>query len=248
MSVSAPVLFLVSAFVGSYFQAVTGFAMGMIIIAIVGVSGAADIPTITAAVGLLAMVNVAVSLRGRWRSLHRRLLLWLSLGQISAIWGGLWLLLYLDANARTMLQLVLGLFITLGALSMLIRPTPSGSVSGSAAAYATGVVGGVVGGLFAASGPVLGWFGYRQPLELDAIRATLLCCFAVTTSTRTVLVGVEGGLTADVWTLAAAGLPVVLLGTWLGRVAPPPISDMRTKQLAVALLLGAGVGLLAGAL
>ncbi len=95
--------------------------------------------------------------------------------------------------------------------------------------------------MFSASGPVLGWFGYRQPLMLDAIRTTLLACFAVSTSLRTVLVGASDGLTREVWLLATLALPAVLLGTWLGRNLPPPWSEAGIKRFAFSILLVAGV-------
>ena len=78
--------------------------------------------------------------------------------------------------------------------------------------------------MFSASGPVLGWFGYSQPLKLVTIRATLLACFVLTTSTRTVLVGVQGGLTKQVLLYALVALPTVVIGNRLGRNFAPPVS------------------------
>jgi uncharacterized membrane protein YfcA len=98
--------------------------------------------------------------------------------------------------------------------------------------------------MFSASGPVLGWFGYSQPLKLVTIRATLLACFILTTSTRTVLVGIQGGLTERVLTYAAIGLPVVVLGTYLGRNFAPPVAEETMKRGAFLLLLGMGVWIL----
>jgi uncharacterized membrane protein YfcA len=100
--------------------------------------------------------------------------------------------------------------------------------------------------MFSASGPIMGWFNYRQPLPLAIIRATLLCFFALTTATRTLVVGVQGGLTREVLTLAAVAVPLVVLGTWLGRVLPPPVSEESMKQGAFGLLLLMGVWILAG--
>jgi uncharacterized membrane protein YfcA len=238
---------LVSVFVGSYFQAVTGFAMGMIVMAVMGATGLLGIPLVSVVVSLLAFVNVVLALRGRWQALHRRLFAWLAAGQMAAIWFGVQLVFYLDANATTALQITLGAFTAIGALSMILRPHPIAHVSGAGAALTAGLLGGVVGGMFAASGPVLGWFAYRQPLPLEVIRATLLCCFGVTTSVRILAVGVQGGLTAEVWLYAVLGLPVVLLATWLGRAFPPPLSESGIKQLAFATLFGGGVWILATA-
>ena len=93
----------------------------------------------------------------------------------------------------------------------------------------------------------MGWFNYRQPLPLARIRATLLCVFALSTSTRTVVVGAQGGLTQDVWLLALFALPLVVLGTWAGREMPPPVTETTLKRLAFGLLLLLGVWILATA-
>ena len=90
----------------------------------------------------------------------------------------------------------------------------------------------------------MGWFNYRQPLPVAAIRATLLCGFAMTTSVRSVLVGLEGGLTGEVWLLTGLALPMVVLGTWAGRTFEPPVSELAMKRLAFAVLLVMGIWIL----
>jgi uncharacterized membrane protein YfcA len=242
------IIFLGAVFVGSYVQSVTGFAMGLIVIAVVGASGVISLPVLTAAASLITMVNVAVALKGHTRHINRRIFLWLAAGQLPAIGVGVWILTWLDRDAQNMLELLLGLFITLGSLSMMLRPLPLSEPSSNWSCLVAGVAGGVIGGMFSASGPIMGWFNYRQPLPLVVIRATLLCSFALTTSTRTVVVGVQGGLTSEVLYLSAVAVPLVVLGTWLGRVLPPPVSDGAMKQGAFGLLLLMGIWILAGAL
>jgi uncharacterized membrane protein YfcA len=248
MTVIAILLFVAAAFIGSYVQSVAGFAMGLLVIAIMGAAGVMSLPMVAAAVSLISLVNVVLSLRGRMIHLHRPLFGWIVAGQVLAIAPGLWLVTLLDATAERALGVLLGLFVTCGALGMLLRPHPRGSVSKPASSFVAGVAGGLLAGMFAASGPVLGWFGYRQPLPLDVIRATLLCCFGVSTSLRTVLVGFSGGLTPDVMLLAGLALPAVLLGTWLGRNLPPPWSEAGIKKAAFTLLLLAGMWTLARSL
>jgi len=245
MTLPAILLFVFAAFVGSYVQSVAGFAMGLLIIAIMGASGMISLPLVAAAVSLISLLNVVLSLRGRMIHVHRSLFGWIVAGQVLSIAPGLWLVLVLDASAERALGVLLGLFVTFGALGMLLKPQPRNSVSKPVASFAAGAAGGVLAGMFAASGPVLGWFGYRQPLPLDVIRATLLCCFGVSTSLRTVLVGFSGGLTTDVWVLVGLALPAVLLGTWLGRNVPPPWPETGIKKAAFSLLLLAGVWTLA---
>ncbi len=233
---------------GSYVQSVSGFAMGLIVIAVVGASGVISLPVLTAAASLITMVNVVVALKGHTQHIDKRIFLWLAAGQLPAIGVGVWILTWLDRDAQTVLELLLGLFITLGSLSMMLKPRPLASPSPNWACLTAGLAGGMVGGMFSASGPIMGWFNYRQPLSLAIIRATLLCSFALTTATRTLVVGVQGGLTAEVLWLSAVAVPLVVLGTWLGREMPPPVSEAHIKQGAFALLLLMGIWILAGVL
>lgn len=240
-------VFLLSVLVGSYVQVVTGFAMGMIVIAVMVGSHLVDVPLITAVASLLSLVNVVLALRGQLHRVHWRLFGWLAVGQLSAIWAGVALLDYLNASALRILELLLGAFTVLGGLSMLLRPEPKTQVSRPWACFSAGVSAGIVGGLFSASGPVMGWFNYRQPLEVAVIRATLFGCFAVSTTTRTLVVGMDGGLTGDVWLLTLFGLPTVLLGTWAGRELAPPVSSAAMKRIAFSMLVSMGVWIVVNA-
>jgi uncharacterized membrane protein YfcA len=111
-----------------------------------------------------------------------------------------------------------------------------------------GVVGGVLGGLFSASGPLLGWFAYSQPLSVAVIRATLLSYFFLTTSARTVIVFFDGSLTTSVLLYAGLGAPVVVLGAWLGRRFPPVVSEQTMKRGVFMLLLLMGIWICISAL
>ena len=242
------VVFLLSVLVGSYVQAVTGFAMGMIVIAVMVGAHLVDVPLITAVASLLSFVNVVLALRGQSRLIHWRLFGWLAVGQLSAIGFGVSLLYYLSESSLWVLELLLGSFTILGGLSMLLRPESRTQVSRPWACFSAGVSAGIVGGMFSASAPVMGWFNYRQPLEVAEIRATLFGCFAINTAARTFVVGVEGGLSEDVWLLALIGLPFVVAGTWAGRELPPAVSSLTMKRLAFTLLISMGIWIFAGAL
>ena len=236
-------VFLGSVLLGSYVQAVTGFAMGMIVIAVVGASELIGLPVLTAAASLITMVNVALALKGQLQHLHRGLFKWLAAGQLPAIWVGVWLLTVLDRDAQTVLQLLLGAFITLGSLSMMLRPLPLARVSSPWATWVAGIVGGLIGGMFSASGPIMGWFNYRQPLQLAQIRTTLLCVFALSTSTRTVVVGYQGGLTQDVWLLADHHGAFITLGSLSMMLRPLPLARVSSPWATwVAGIVGGLIG------
>ena len=241
-------LYLLTVFVATYVQTVTGFAMGLIILAVVGGLRLMDIPMLVAIAGLLSLANVALALRSSARHIHWKLYSWMALGQVPAIGLGVWHLSYLDGEARWLAELLLGSFITLGSLSMMLRPRTKQSVSSWYSSLVAGIVGGWVGGLFSASGPVLGWFTYRQPLALDAIRGTLFASFALTTSLRTVMVAAQGGLTQVVWLYAGLALPLVVLATWLGKRFPPALPESIMKRLAFGLLVLIGLWTIGSAL
>jgi uncharacterized membrane protein YfcA len=236
-------IFLAIVLVGSYVQAVAGFAMGLLIIAVAATAGLYDLETVAATVSLLSLVNILLSLRGHYHLVQGRTLRLLAFAQLPAIAIGIWLLGVLNASASAWLQLLLATFLVGGSSAMMVRPAPRATLSSSAGTLAAGFTGGLLGGLFAASGPVMGWFCYRQPLPITEIRATLLGCFAVTTLARSIFVGAVGGLTADVLLMAATGLPLVLVGTWLGRRYPPVFGEVAMRRGAFGLLLGMGLWL-----
>lgn len=221
--------------------------MAMIIVAIGGGLRLMDVPTLAAVVSLMTIVNVSLSLRGHLQHVHRRIFIMLGIGQVPAIFAGLQLMLWLDGSTRWVLELCLGLFITLGGLSMFLRPHPWSRVSGPWVGWLVGTTGGLVGGMFSASGPVLGWFAYNQPLPIATIRATLLASFMLTTATRTVLVGATGGMTETVMLYAAGGIPAVVLGTWVGRNFAPAVDESVIKRGAYLLLLTMGIWILGSA-
>ncbi len=72
MDYSLITFFLVVVLFGSYFQSVTGFAMGMIIVSLLGGLRIVDIPVLTAVISLLTIVNVILALKGRLHEVDRR--------------------------------------------------------------------------------------------------------------------------------------------------------------------------------
>lgn len=233
---------------GSYVQTVAGFALGMIAVAVIGGLRLLDIPTLAAMVSLLSMLNAGLSLNGSVQHVHRPILFWLGLGIVPGLLLGYTLMLYLNGSRLWLLELCLGVFITAGGLSMSIRPRSWPQVSGNPFTWSMGLVGGLLGGLFSASGPVLGWFAYSQPLPMAVIRATLLSYFFFATATRTVIVFFEGSLSSAVLLYAGLGAPIVILGAWLGRRFPPAVSEQALKRGVFALLLVMGIWICASAL
>ena len=234
-------IFLVAVALGAWVQAISGFALGLIVIAIVQLSGSITIIEAAAAISILAFANISISLIDTFRQIDRQLFTRLIIGQIPAIGIGVWILGYLSSAATTILELIFGLFLIASGLSLSLNPKVLPSRSGSKVVVATGFAGGIFGGMFAASGPVIGWFAYRQPLEIPAIRASLLAMLGVTTVTRTLIVSVGGVFTSNLLAWVAAGIPIVIAATYLAKKVPIKASDRQFRRLMFLLVLVTGL-------
>ncbi len=234
------VAFLLVALLGAFVQTVTGFALGLILIALAAGLQLVSIPVLTATASLLSLANVVIALRRQRQHIHWDFWVLVTAGQVPAIGLGLWLMLALHERAVDFLHFLLGVFVLLGSLSMMGRNVLRDQPSSPLARVVAGVAGGLCGGMFSASGPVMGWFFYRQPLPVDSVRATLLACFGVTTSIRTLIVGSRGEIDSEVLMLTLSALPMIVLGTWLGtRYASRIPADMlRRGAFGLLTLMG----------
>ena len=150
------------------------------------------------------------------------------------------LLNFLESNEVWILKVILGSFLVLGGLLSFINPRPLKRISGRLTVFIAGILGGTLGGLFSASGPVLGLFAYSQPMPLAQIRATLLASFLFTTTARTAVVSFQGSIKPEILMLFFLALPIVLLGTFLGKKILPPVSESTTRRFAFSIILMIG--------
>ena len=229
-------VFLAAVALGTWLQATSGFALGLIVMAIVQVSGVLSIAETAAAISVLAFVNIAVSLVDSFKDIDRRLFLFLTLGQLPAIVLGIALLNYLTREATVLLEIVFALFLIAGSFALALNPTPKERRSSGLATTATGFAGGIFGGMFAASGPVVGWFAYRQPIAIASIRASLLAMLGITTCTRTVLVWIDGIFTQSLLWIILTAVPVVFLATYLAKRFQPRMTDRQFRRAVFTLV------------
>lgn len=240
MDVLSLVLFLSAVALGSYFQALTGFALGIFIL---GGAIALQVSTVSStatAINIMAIFNVAVALRGSWRSVNGPMLLRTLSGVVPGIFVGLWLLNHLSERNSVLLQVFLGLLIVAGGIMLFVRPEPRPSRSHSISFAAAGLAGGVLGGLFAVPGPPVVYHYYRQPLAIEGLRTTLLAIFGTVAACRFLLVSVQGQVTSDALRMGLLSVPVVSLATWLYVRYPPAISDLAARRSAFVLLVVTG--------
>ncbi|MYN14641.1 TSUP family transporter [Pusillimonas sp. TS35] len=235
-------LFTLIMIVSVYFQTVTGFGLSMIVMGLSGGLGVASIATIASVVSLVGFVSSGIALRGT-RKLDYALTGRLLAGMIPASILGVLLLEFLSESAADLIEFLLGAVIAYGGISFAWRPEPLPRVSSKASFVTYGAIGGLLGGMFAIPGPPLIFHLYRQPMPMAEIRDQLILANAVLGLARTLFVGAQGQMTADVWVLTLICLPVVALATIAGKRHPPRLSPtaMRRISCLVLVLMGASL-------
>jgi len=229
---------------GTYFQTVTGFGLGMIVMGATSGLGLAPVATVATVVSLVTLANSACALPGKLQHIDWRAVCAAAVGILPSVVIGVMLLDYLSASAATLLQLLLGAVILYGGLSAALRPAPLPRRSGDGSFFVSGVFGGLLSGMFGVSGPPLIFQFYRQPMKPVEIRCALILVFTVTSSVRTLYSAWQGQLDAHVCVQAAIAVPVVVLATLLGRRFPPPFSATTTRRIAFGVLMGIGASLM----
>lgn len=241
MSAYVIAVFIVAVGIGAWVQGSTGFAMGIVFMAIVQITGVMSIADAAAVISVLAFFNVAVGLIGATRKIDWSIFRGIAIGQAPAIVLGVWLLTILSTDQTRLLSLLFGLFLLLSSAFIAVRPQPLRERSKPWTAYVAGFFGGIFGGMFSTAGPATGWYCYRQPLSILILRATLLAGFLAHTVTRTALVGGIGYYDGELLLYIAMGLPVALVATSIARLYPPRISDLMARRLIFAFLAVVGL-------
>ncbi|EAQ65046.1 hypothetical protein MED121_10010 [Marinomonas sp. MED121] len=240
------ILFLLVVFaLGSYVQATTGFAFGLIVISSISALGLAPIEVTAFVVSFLSLFNSMIGLQGgQWRKANFKAILWFSIPCLPATFLGIWLLGFLGENALNLLQLILGLTIVVSSLLMMLQTNLAKQGSSIPVFLLGGMSSGVIGGLFSTFGPPLTYIMYRQPDSLRTIRITLLLVFALTSIMRLSFVILTQDVSMQTYLLSAIGFPAVILAAIAARYYPLPISANAMRRFAYAILLASGVSLI----
>lgn len=233
---------------GSYFQTVTGFGLGMIVMGATSGLGLAPVATVATLMSVVSLANSAAALPGKLHHIDWRAVGAATLGVLPSVVAGVLLLEFLSRSASGILQLILGVVVLYGGLSAALRPAPLPQRSGDRSFFVSGVFGGLLSGMFGVSGPPLIFQFYRQPLTLVQIRCALIVVFTATSATRVLYSACERQIGTEIWMLAALAAPVVMLMTVAARHYPPPLSPVATRRLAFGVLMAIGGGLISTAL
>ncbi|MBB3189963.1 sulfite exporter TauE/SafE family protein [Halomonas cerina] len=236
--------FIAIAAIAGYFQTVTGFGLGMIVMGATSGLEVAPVASVAAVVSLMMLTNSAVALPGKLKHLDMPVIAATVAGIVPATVIGVLLLDVLSASAASALRIALGLLVCYGGVSLVLRPRQRETLSSRGSFFVSGVLSGLCGGLFGIAGPPVIYQCYRQPLAPVAIRNMLILIFAATSGMRTLFVALQGALDLEILTLTAWAIPVVALATYVGRRWPPRLSPLAMRRLAFVTLLLIGGGLI----
>ena len=243
-ALSNELLLLLFFALGSYIQATTGFAFGLIVMSSVSALGLAPIEVTAFAVSVLSLFNSTLGLRGgHLRQVNRLAFSGIMLTCVPVTFIGVWLLGYLGDTELGLLKTLLGLSIVLSSLLMMLQTSRERQRSSATMFGLGGLVAGLMGGMFGTFGPPLAYLMYRQPDTLATIRATLLAIFSITSVVRIAMVMNTQTVSEATWFICLIGVPVVALSTVAASRFPLPIKPETMRRFAFALLLVAGTSL-----
>jgi hypothetical protein len=239
--------FLVFVATAVYAQALTGFALALILLGLVGATNLMPLPDAVNATTVLGLCTSWIFLYRRRALRIDRVLVPTLVANALGIVAGVLLLAWLAGTAYQVVRLILGVSIVACALSLWRAARPLPSLSSPAVYALTGGVAGILGGMFSASGPPLVYLLYRQPIPLERVREYLMLIFGLGTALRLLIVVPSGHFSWLSLQLTAEALPVVLLITTFAARRPPPLSPRLLRALVCALLIATGLSMGIGA-
>jgi hypothetical protein len=241
-------LFLLFVAVAVYAQNLTGFALALILLGLVGATDLVPLVDAVNAVTVIIAVTACTFLYRRW-PLQLERSLWPALASsVAGAVAGTILLTWLADEAHEVLRLILGISVVLCALLLWHAAAPLKTVSSRSAFVLAGGISGLLGGLFSAPGPPLVYLMYRQPLPHARIQESLILFFGMGALLRLALVVPSGQFSIGATWLAAEAIPVVLLVTSFAAHRPPPLPLRLLKAIVCLLLVTTGAGMISGAL
>jgi uncharacterized protein len=241
-------LFLLFVALAVYAQNLTGFALALILLGLVGATDLVPLVDAVNAVTVIIAATACTFLYRRWPPrLERSLWPAVASSAAGAIVGTV-LLTWLADTAYEVLRFILGMSIVLCALLLWRTAEPLKTGSARSAFLIAGGISGLLGGMFSAPGPPLVYLMYRQPLAHARIQESLILFFGMTALLRLALVVPTGQFSPGAAQLAIEAMPVVFIVTSFAASRPPPLPLPLLKAIVCLLLVATGVGMIGGSL
>lgn len=198
---------------------------------------------VSSALNVIAGVSQGVT---RWRIVQWRDLFRIAPFSLAGIFLGIWLLTRIDPKP---LMKVFGFFIVAYALYMLYSRGAVPAIArrwlyplGALLSMAAGTIGSLFGG---AAGPLYAMYLNSLRLERDCFRATMTMIMLTMGSMRIFGFLATGMYTHKVLSLLALGLPLVVLGGWIGARLVARFDQERFGRAVGCVMLASGFVLIA---
>ena len=236
--------FSVMVVIATAVQTITGFALGLILVALCTAFGVMSVIDCAAIVSLVSMTNTGLLLRRSYRDLNGHVVMAIMLGLIPTLLLGFYWLDQVGRDQVSLLRTIIGAMVLVAGTTLMLRPSPYSSLSAKPLFFGSGLIGGLFGGLFSAAGAPIAYLMYRQPLAISVIRSSLLAVFFLSTFVRAVTGGFAGHYTPDVLIKTLIAAPVMLVTTMLIDPTLPAIPDQAVRRLVFLCLMALGLYLL----
>jgi uncharacterized membrane protein YfcA len=236
-------LFLSFVALAAYAQNLTGFAMALILLGLVGSTDLVPLTDTVNAITVMTLANAGMFLYRRWPARVEPSLWPAVASSIPGAIAGTLLMSWLAGTAYEVLRLLLGLSIVGCALLLWRAARPWKTVSSRGAFVLAGGISGLLGGMFSASGPPLVYLMYRQPLPHARIQESLIFFFGAGSLLRLIIILLTGTFSMNAVKLSAEAAPVVFIVTALAAGRPPPLSPALLKGIVCLLLVATGAGM-----
>lgn len=231
-----------------YAQALTGFALALILLGLVGATDVVPLPDAVNATTVMGLCTAWMYLyRNKALRIERTILPTLICSAVGTFVGA-FLLVWLAGSAYQALRCILGVSIVACALSLWRAAQPLPAMSSPAVFAFTGAISGLLSGMFSASGPPLVYLLYRQPKPASWARQSLMVIFGLGTGLRLFIIVPSGKFSLNALQLALEALPVVFTITYFAARRPPPMSPRILKALICVLLIATGLGMAVSAI
>ncbi len=241
-------LFLLFVALAVYAQTLTGFALALILLGLIGTTDLVPLTDAVNAVTVMAVVVACTFIYRRWPLQVERSLWPAVASSIPGAVAGTILLFWLAGAAYEILRLLLGLSIVFCALLLWRVAEPRKTVSSRGAFVLAGGISGLLGGMFSAAGPPLVYLMYRQPMAHARVQESLILFFGMGALLRLAIVVPTGHFSVQAVQLAAESIPVVFIVTSAAARRPPPLRPKLLKAIVCLLLVATGAGMIGAAL
>jgi len=238
LSLSAALWLGLTFFVAAFVRGYSGFGFAALV-----VSGAGLVTNPMLLVPVVILADIALTAqqaRGIWHHIKWRRVSMLFLGCLAGVPISVWAL---SAIGVDLARAIISLYI-LAMCALLLTGWQLRRATGDAAHIGTGFISGLANGAAVGGLPVAVFFA-AQTLSAAAFRATLIAYFTLLDLWTLPIMAWQGLITRDTFIATAMGLPVMILGVWLGSrrfIAAEPLGFRRFAIILLAVLALFGLG------